>query len=219
MTGPVNTAGPYAARDHTAEAGGQAGDQNGNAMTRDFASAPFPASRSGPNGEPDALQHRTPVRGTAQDPYRLGQERHMRLAATSEPAVTHLPGRDPVHARDARRRARVLLAAWGLDEHASVGELVVSELVSNAVCHGEMPIWVALSADGSGLRVEVHDGGAVRPVRQHPGNRDECGRGLEVLDGLIELHGGERGVISDRDGPGKTVYVVLSLAATPVGAR
>jgi len=40
-----------------------------------------------------------------------------------------------------------------------------------------------------------------------------------LVDGLIGLHGGERGVISDPAGPGKTVYVVLSLAATPAGAR
>jgi hypothetical protein len=36
-----------------------------------------------------------------------------------------------------------------------------------------------------------------------------------LLDGLIELYGGERGVISDPASPGKTVYVALSLA----GAR
>jgi hypothetical protein len=143
----------------------------------------------------------------------------MPLTATGEPAVICLPGRDPVHAREARQQARVLLAAWGLGEQESLGELVVSELVANAVCHGQAPIWLRLAADGSGLRVEVHDDGGVgRPVRQHPGSGDECGRGLEVLDGLIDLHGGERGVISDPDGPGKTVYVALSLTATPAGA-
>jgi anti-sigma regulatory factor (Ser/Thr protein kinase) len=136
----------------------------------------------------------------------------MQLTAGCESAITRLPGRDPVHARDARRRARALLAAWGLGEQAALGELVVSELVANAVCHGEMPIWVRLSADDDALRMEVHDGGAGRPVRRHAGGVDECGRGLELLDGLIELHGGERGVISDATGPGKTVYVVLSLA-------
>jgi two-component sensor histidine kinase len=142
----------------------------------------------------------------------------MQLTATCEPAVTRLPGRDAVHARDARRRARVLLAAWGLGEQASLGELVVSELVANAVRHGETPIWMRLSVGGSDLRVEVHDGGAGRPVRKHADGGDECGRGLELLDGLIELHGGERGVISDAAGPGKTVYVVLSLEITQAGA-
>jgi two-component sensor histidine kinase len=143
----------------------------------------------------------------------------MQVIAICEPTVTRLPGRDPVHARDAHQRARVLLAAWGLGEQASLGELVVSELVSNAVCHGEIPIWMRLSASGGDLRVEVHDGGAGRPVRRHADEGDECGRGLELLDGLIELHGGERGVISDPSGPGKTVYVVLSLEITQAGAR
>jgi anti-sigma regulatory factor (Ser/Thr protein kinase) len=142
----------------------------------------------------------------------------MQLTATSELAVTRLPGRDPVHARDARRRARVLLAARGLGEQAGLGELVVSELIANAVCHGEAPIWMRLSVDGGDLRVEVHDGGAGRPVRKHAGD-SECGRGLELLDGLIEMHGGERGVISDPAGPGKTVYVVLSLETAQAGAR
>jgi two-component sensor histidine kinase len=111
-----------------------------------------------------------------------------------------------------------VLAAWGLGEQASLGELIVGELVANAVCHGEMPIWIRLSADGGELRVEVHDGGAARPVRMDAGGGDECGRGLELVDGLIEPHGGERGLISDLPGPGKTVYVVLPLAAAPAGA-
>jgi two-component sensor histidine kinase len=143
----------------------------------------------------------------------------MPLAAASDPVVIRLPDRSPVHSRDARRRARVLLAAWGLGEQASLGELVVSELVSNAVCHGETPVWMRLSSGSGDLRVEVHDGGVGRPVRRHPGERDECGRGLELLDGLIELYGGARGVVSDPTGPGKTVYVVLSLGITPAGAR
>lgn len=161
----------------------------------------------------------TPVPRGSTSVARLGRQRRLQPAATGEPAVTRLPGRDPVHARDARRRARVLLAAWGLGEQASLGELVASELVSNAVCHGETPIWIRMSVGGGGLRVEVHDGGADRPVRRHAGGGDECGRGLELLDGLIELYGGERGVIGDPAGPGKTVYVVLSLEITPAGAR
>jgi len=138
----------------------------------------------------------------------------MQLTAVREPAVAYLPGRDPAHARHARRQARALLEAWELSEHADLGELIASELVANAVCHGETPIWMRLSAGGGDLRVEVHDGGAGRPVRRNAGGGDECGRGLELLDGLIELYGGERGVISDPGGPGKTVFVVLSLAGT-----
>lgn len=183
------------------------------AITRPSGSSGPEESAAGPR------QSILPSRGSARVPCRPERKRHVPLAAASDPAVIRLPGRSPAHSRDARRRARVLLAAWGLDEQASLGELVVSELVSNAVCHGETPIWMRLSADGDDLRVEVCDGGAGRPVRRHPGEGDECGRGLELLDGLIQLHGGERGVISDPAGPGKTVYVVLSLETAPAGAR
>lgn len=152
------------------------------------------------------------LHGSTRVPWLLGREWRVLLPLTAarEPVASRLPGRDPAHAHDARRRARVLFAAWGLGEQASLGELVVGELVANAVCHGETPIWMELSVDASHLRVEVHDGGAGRPVRRKPGE-GECGRGLELIDGLIELQGGERGVISDSTGAGKTVYVVLSL--------
>jgi hypothetical protein len=46
---------------------------------------------------------------------------------------------------------------------------------------------------------------------------DEQGRGLELLDGLIDLNGGARGVVDDTDGPGKTVYVALSLDSGQAG--
>jgi hypothetical protein len=57
------------------------------------------------------------------------------------------------------------------------------------------------------------------PVRQRPGSDDEGGRGLEVIDGLIELHGGARGVVDDTTGMGKTVYVAVHLGCEPASAR
>ena len=84
----------------------------------------------------------------------------MPLTATRELAVTCLPGRKPVHARHARQQARNVLAAWGLGEHADLGQLIVSELVTNAVCHGDGPIEMRLSFADGDLRVEVHDNGA-----------------------------------------------------------
>lgn len=131
---------------------------------------------------------------------------------TSEHAVLRLPCRTAAYARAARLRARMLLVSWGFRDLADLGELIVSELVANAIRHGDEPIWVRLSADNRNLRIEVHDGGAGRPFRRNPGADDESGRGLELVDGLIELHGGERGEIQDHSGPGKTVYVALSLA-------
>lgn len=107
----------------------------------------------------------------------------MWLTAVREPGIIYLPGREPADARQARRQARDLLEAWGLGEHADLGELVAGELIANAIRHGREPIWMRLSADGGGLRVEVHDGGAGRPVRKRPGAGDELGRAWSCSTG------------------------------------
>jgi len=101
---------------------------------------------------------------------------------------------------------------WGLGEHADLAALLVSELVTNAFCHGEGIARLDVSLAGGDLRVEVHDDGGGRPVRRQPNADDEAGRGLALIDGLIELYGGQRGITEDGTGPGKTVYVVIRLA-------
>jgi signal transduction histidine kinase len=136
----------------------------------------------------------------------------MPLTATRELAVVCRLDQNPARVSNARTQAREALPGWGLGGHVRLAELIVSELVTNALNHGDGPIALRLSYAGGDLRVEVHDHGAGRPVRQHAAAGDECGRGLELLDGLIALHGGERGVIDDRAGPGKTVYVAVPLA-------
>lgn len=39
---------------------------------------------------------------------------------------------------------------------------------------------------------------------------DEQGRGLALIDGLIDLNSGTRGIVDDADGPGKIVYVAIA---------
>jgi len=142
----------------------------------------------------------------------------MPLTVASELSVACRLGRGPMQVGRAREQARKALSGCALSEHTDLAELIVSELVTNALCHGDGAVEMRVSYTGGELRVEVHDGGAGRPVRRHVTADDECGRGLKLLDGLIELHGGVRGVIDDQAGPGKTVYVVLSLPAGPAGA-
>ena len=43
---------------------------------------------------------------------------------------------DPLQVSSAREQARKALPGWGLGEHTDVAELVVSELVTNAIVHG-----------------------------------------------------------------------------------
>lgn len=111
--------------------------------------------------------------------------------------------------RVARGRTRKATADWGLSDYSQVAELVVSELLTNALMHGAWPACMGLHYHLGTLRIEVHDEGRGRPCRRHAAADDESGRGLELLHGLIGLQGGELGVIDDQNGPGKTVYVEL----------
>jgi signal transduction histidine kinase len=126
---------------------------------------------------------------------------------------------DPAQVRHAREQASKALYEWDLGEHAELCELIVSELVTNAIRHGDGEIQVRMSHACGDLRVEVHDDGAGRPVRRQPTADDESGRGLALVDGLIGLHGGRLGVTDDAAGHGKTVYVVICLAPDLAGAR
>jgi anti-sigma regulatory factor (Ser/Thr protein kinase) len=137
----------------------------------------------------------------------------MSLTAVPEYSASWFLSRDLTEARNAREQARKALLAWELGEHADTTELILSELVANAIRHGQGPIGVRISHDGTSLRVEVHDDGAGRPVRRQVTADDESGRGLEVVDGLLGM-GGIRGVTDDDAGDGKTVYVAIPLAGT-----
>jgi anti-sigma regulatory factor (Ser/Thr protein kinase) len=139
------------------------------------------------------------------------EEHWMSPALTGESCVTWRLADDPAELGHARELVRKTLAAWGLNEQAELVELVVTELATNALRHGTGPIDISLSYSGTDLRTEVHDYGAGRPVRRRTTADDEQGRGLELLDGLIDLTGGARGVVDEADGLGKTVYVALSL--------
>jgi anti-sigma regulatory factor (Ser/Thr protein kinase) len=127
--------------------------------------------------------------------------------------------RKPVQVRQARQQAREALSRWGLGEHADLAELIVSELVTNAIRHGDGVIRVCVSYAQGDLRVDVHDDGAGRPGGRRATPDDESGWGLALLDGLIGLHGGRRGVTNDVTGHGKTVYIVICLATDPAGIR
>ncbi|HUK71287.1 MAG TPA: ATP-binding protein [Streptosporangiaceae bacterium] len=140
----------------------------------------------------------------------------MLVATQDELAVSCWLDPEPVQVARAREQARKTLPSWGLGEHVDLTELIVSELVTNAMIHGRGRIEVRVSCAACGdLWVEVRDEGAGRPVRHRPGTDDERGRGLELIDGLIELCGGARGFVDNSNGPGKTVYVAVPLGSSP----
>ncbi|WP_418960819.1 ATP-binding SpoIIE family protein phosphatase [Streptomyces tritici] len=106
--------------------------------------------------------------------------------------VWELP-RDGRAASVARGLVTDQLAAWGLSELADVSELVVSELVGNALRYGNGPGMLRLMR-GERLVVEVSDTGPDLPQIQHADLSDEGGRGLQLINMLCRRWGSCRTV-------------------------
>ncbi|WP_415951173.1 SpoIIE family protein phosphatase [Streptomyces sp. KLOTTS4A1] len=104
----------------------------------------------------------------------------------------------------ARELARAQLAAWDLEALIDTTELLVSELVTNALRYGEGEIRLRLLLDRS-LVCEVWDAGLVQPRRRRARDTDEGGRGLQLV-GLLSASWGAR-----RTPRGKTVWFELPL--------
>ncbi|MET9393517.1 SpoIIE family protein phosphatase [Streptomyces sp. NPDC006624] len=106
---------------------------------------------------------------------------------TGQVAAWELPS-DPAVVADARRTATGQLARWGLDELVFTTELVVSELVTNAIRYATGSIRLRLIRDRA-LVCEVFDGGATAPHLRHPRTTDEGGRGLLLVSQLTQRWG------------------------------
>jgi anti-sigma regulatory factor (Ser/Thr protein kinase) len=95
----------------------------------------------------------------------------------------------PEAAPIARAAARDQLSIWGVDEEtAFTTELIVSELVGNAVRYGAPPLQLRLIL-GRMLTCEVSDTATSAPRVQHARTIDETGRGLFILANLAEQWG------------------------------
>ncbi|MFF5341840.1 SpoIIE family protein phosphatase [Streptomyces althioticus] len=81
----------------------------------------------------------------------------------------------------ARRLVGQQLAAWGLDDCAFTTEIIVSELVTNAILHGEGPVRLRLIHDEERLLSEVTDASSASPHLRHARAGDEGGRGLYIV--------------------------------------
>lgn len=111
----------------------------------------------------------------------------------------------------ARLHARQLLWEWGLAELVEVAELVVSELVTNAVRAsgslggaGVPVVRLWLAADDVQVLVQVGDGCPRGPELSLPGEDAEHGRGLLLVEALASGWGW-----SPVPGlPGKAVWAV-----------
>ncbi|MCF3131170.1 ATP-binding SpoIIE family protein phosphatase [Streptomyces olivochromogenes] len=91
------------------------------------------------------------------------------------------------------------LAQWGLDDLAFATELIVSELVTNAIRYAGGPVGVRLVRDRV-LVIEVSDPGVTRPRVRRARDTDEGGRGLFLVSELADRWG------SRFTGSGKTIW-------------
>ncbi|WP_395296916.1 SpoIIE family protein phosphatase [Kitasatospora hibisci] len=87
---------------------------------------------------------------------------------------------DPAEVGSVRAAVAQRLAQWGLDETAFVTELILSELVTNAIRYGSEPIRVRLLRDRA-LICEVSDASSTSPHLRYAATTDEGGRGLFLV--------------------------------------
>ncbi|MER6787708.1 SpoIIE family protein phosphatase [Streptomyces sp. NPDC000658] len=112
---------------------------------------------------------------------------------------------DPAEVPRARAAVREQLHGWGLGSLADTAELMVSELVTNAVRHSRRrPVALRL-VRGDTLLCEVEDDDHELPNLLSAGPGDEAGRGLRVVSALAREWG------ASRTADGKSVWFELTL--------
>lgn len=95
---------------------------------------------------------------------------------------------DPAAVAGVRSRTARLLRSWGLEELEMTTELIVSELVTNAVRYATGPIRLRLLRQ-SVLICEVSDTSSTSPRLRHARTTDEGGRGLFLVAQLTRRWG------------------------------
>ncbi|MEU7137318.1 SpoIIE family protein phosphatase [Streptomyces sp. NPDC046261] len=110
-----------------------------------------------------------------------------RVLADDQTAEWELPS-DPAVVAGARADITAQLSRWGLEEAAFTTELVISELITNAIRHASGPIRVRLLRDRA-LICEVSDTSSTSPHLRYAADEDEGGRGLFLVAQLAERWG------------------------------
>ncbi|MFE1333500.1 ATP-binding protein [Streptomyces microflavus] len=150
---------------------------------------------------PERAEPMTPLDGTRSTPA-------VRLCVVSLERTTR-PGQalsdtDRCRPQQFRRLSCALLTSWDLLGHIESVELLVTELLTNALQHGEGPeVDVMISADEDYLHVFVRDGSPHTPDPRPLDMESENGRGLHLVTAIAD----EVEVSED----GTTVHCALAL--------
>ncbi|MEV5906484.1 SpoIIE family protein phosphatase [Streptomyces sp. NPDC052127] len=151
----------------------------------------------------DRILHALLPPGGAADDVALLLARTRGLPA-SQVATWDIPA-DPSLVAPIRKQAVDQLSRWGLSEASFTTELVVSELVTNAIRYGAHPIRLRLIHDAATLICEVSDTSHTAPHLRRAKTWDEGGRGLLLVAQLTQRWG------SRHTPEGKTIWAELSL--------
>lgn len=127
---------------------------------------------------------------------------HTQLATWEIPA-------DPSAVGEARRAAATRLAEWDLEELGFSTELIVSELVTNAIRHATGPISLRMIR-ARALICEVFDTGSTAPHLRHARTTDEGGRGLFLIARVAQRWG------TRHTSQGKIIWAELPLRPAPL---
>jgi serine phosphatase RsbU (regulator of sigma subunit)/anti-sigma regulatory factor (Ser/Thr protein kinase) len=117
---------------------------------------------------------------------------------------------DPEAVAQARKLAEEQLYTWDLEQLSLTTELIVSELVTNAVRYAGGPVGLRLIRS-SVLICEVSDPSNTQPRLVRAGDTDEGGRGLYIVAQCAQRWGSRYGR------RGKTIWTEQSLGDGPMG--
>ncbi|MFD6112520.1 SpoIIE family protein phosphatase [Streptomyces yangpuensis] len=125
-------------------------------------------------------------------PGRLRDDVTLLLARTrvveAASIATWLLDADPAVVADARHLVLAQLTAWDLDELSFSTELIVSELVTNAIRYAGGPVRLRLIRADT-LTCEISDSSNTQPRMRRARNSEEGGRGLYIVAQLSHRWG------------------------------